>query len=73
MTVWDSSGNVIGTSSIPLAANARTAAALYTLPGLSGVTGERGTAEFTVSSGNVVVLGLRFREGAFTSIPTADK
>jgi hypothetical protein len=73
VTAWDSSGNIIGTSSITLAANAKTAAALYTLPGLSGMTGKRGCAEFTVISGNVVLLGLRFRASAFTSIPTADR
>jgi len=35
--------------------------------------GNRGSAEFTVTSGNVAVLGLRFIGSAFTSIPTADR
>jgi len=73
ITVWDSSGNVIGTSSIPLAAKSKTAAALRDLPGLGGVVGKRGSAQFTVAAGNVAVLGLRFNNAAFTSIPTADK
>ncbi len=73
ITVWDNSGNTIGTSSIALAAKSKTAAALRDLPGLAGVVGKRGSAEFTVNSGNVAVLGLRFNGAAFTSIPTADR
>jgi hypothetical protein len=73
ITVWDSSGNIIGTSSIPLAAKSKTAAALHDLPGLGAVVGKRGSAQFTVAAGNVAVLGLRFNNAAFTSIPTADK
>ena len=62
-------GAVIGTSSIPLAAGAKTEATLRSIPGFSGVVGNRGSAEFTVSSGSVAVLGLRFNGTAFTSIP----
>jgi hypothetical protein len=73
ITVWNSSGAVIGTSSIPLAAGAKTEATLRSIPGLSGVVGNRGSAQFTVSSGSVAVLGLRFNGAAFTSIPTAQE
>jgi hypothetical protein len=37
------------------------------------VVGKRGSAQFTVAIGNVAVLGLRFNNAAFTSIPTADQ
>jgi hypothetical protein len=40
---------------------------------MTGVEGKRGSAEFSVASGSVAVLGLRFQGQAFTSIPTADK
>jgi hypothetical protein len=73
VTVWNSSGTVIGTSSIALAAGAKTEAVLHSMPGLSGVVGNRGSAQFTVGSGSVAVLGLRFKGAAFTSIPTAQQ
>lgn len=69
VTVWDTGGNVIGTSSVPLPANSKTATQLDGLSGLSGMKGKRGSAQFTVSTGNVAVLGLRFVGAAFTSIP----
>jgi hypothetical protein len=73
INVWNSSGALIGTSSIALAAFAKTEAALRSISGLSGVVGNRGSAQFTVSSGSVAVLGLRFDGAAFTSIPTAQE
>jgi hypothetical protein len=38
---------------------------------LSTIAGKRGTMTFSVSSGNVAVLGLRANGAALTSIPTA--
>ncbi len=73
VTVRDGSGNVIGTASIPLAAGAKTTSIMRDLPGLSGMAGKMGSAQFTVNSGNVAVLGLRFGGSAFTSIPTAEQ
>ena len=73
ITVWKSSGAVIGTSSIPLAAGAKIEAALRSISGLSAVAGNSGSAQFTVSSGSVAVLGLRFNGTAFTSIPSAQQ
>jgi hypothetical protein len=73
ITVWDSNGNVVGNSSVDLAANSKTAMPLRSLPGLAGVAGKRGSAQFSVAAGNVAVLGLRFNNAAFTSIPTADQ
>jgi len=70
VTLLDENGNTVGTSPISLAANAKTAVALRSLPGLSGMVGKRGSAQFSVSAGNIAVLGLRFDQLAFTSIPT---
>jgi hypothetical protein len=72
VTVWDVNGNIIGTSSIPLPPNGKTEAAMRTLPGLGGMAGQRGSAQFTVLVGNVAVLGLRFGATAFTSIPATN-
>jgi hypothetical protein len=72
VNLWDDNGNAIGTSTITLAPGSKTEAALRTLPGLSGMAGQRGSALFTASGGNVAVLGLRFDGAAFTSIPTTD-
>ena len=70
ITVWDTNGNVIGTSPpVPLQPNSKTVGGLDALSGLS-LAGKRGSAQFTVSTGSVAVLGLRFAGGtAFTSIP----
>ncbi len=70
ITVWDSAGSVIGTSSVNLSANNKTEFFLRTLPGLAAMAGKRGSAQFAVSTGNLAVLGLRFGAAAFTSIPT---
>jgi hypothetical protein len=71
ITVWSNNGNFLGTSSVALGPYNKTELALLTLPGLGGMVGNRGSAQFTVSSGNVALLGLRFLGKAFTSIPTA--
>jgi hypothetical protein len=70
VTLWDQNGNTIGTSAVALAANSKQAVMLESLPGLSGMVGKRGSAKFSVSAGNMAVLGLRFDGLAFTSIPT---
>ena len=70
VTLYDESGNTIGNSLISLPPNGKTATTLRSLPGLSGMVGERGSALFSVSEGSVAVLGLRFDRLAFTSIPT---
>jgi hypothetical protein len=69
ITARNASGATIGTSSLILQPLNHTAAALGAFPGLSGVAGQGGSAQFTASTGNVAVLGLRFRGAAFTSIP----
>jgi hypothetical protein len=73
ITLRDTTGATIATSAVSLQPKSKTEAVLRTLPGLAGMTGNRGSADFTVTSGNVAVLGLRFIGFAFTSIPTTDK
>ena len=65
----NAAGAVIGTSSVFLPAKNKTAVVLRNLPGLGAMVGNRGSADFTVTTGNVAVLGLRFIGSAFTSIP----
>jgi hypothetical protein len=69
----DTAGNLIGTSTAPLGANSKTAALPKSLPGLGAMVGNLGSADFTVTSGSVVVLGLRADGPALTSIPTVQR
>ena len=73
ITAWDNTGAVVGTGTVALAPGAKTATVMHAITGLSGITGLRGSALVTVSSGNVAVLGLRFGGSAFTSIPTTQQ
>ncbi len=58
ITVRDSSGNILGTSSVALPAQGKTETVLRGLPGLGAMAGARGSAEFNVAFANVAVLGL---------------
>ena len=73
ITARDTTGNVVGTATVALGPNSKTESVLSALPGLSGIAGLRGSAVFSVSTGNVAVLGLRFNSQAFTSIPTTNR
>jgi len=73
ITVRNANGVAIGTSTVALPANSHTAMTLRSLPGLGAIPGNRGSADFSVTSGNVAVLGLRFGGAAFTSIPTKER
>ena len=73
VSVRDDAGNLIGNPTILLGANSKTAVVLRDLPGLAGVAGKRGIADFSVVAGNVAVLGLRFNGEAFSSIPTVNR
>ena len=73
VTAYGNQGNIIGTSNIPMAANAKTAVVLRDLPGLAAVAGSLGSVDFTIPIGTLAVLGLRFNGVAFTSIPTSDR
>jgi hypothetical protein len=70
ITVLDGAGGFVGTSQVSLAAHHKTAAVMRNLTGLSAMPGKRGSARFSVLTGNVVVLGLRANGSALTSIPT---
>jgi len=71
VTARDAGGNVIGTGTIVLPPNGKVATPLRGVPGLAGIAGQRGSADFSISSGSVAVLGIRFGGAAFTDIPTA--
>lgn len=70
-TARDNQGNTLGAAFLPLAANAKTSMVLNAL--IPSIKGAIGSVDFTVSSGNLAVLGLRFDNLAFTSIPTSDR
>jgi hypothetical protein len=69
ITAVDNTGATIGSGMLNLPANSKTEAALRNITGLAGVAGTRGVATFSITAGNVAVLGLRFNHSAFTSIP----
>jgi hypothetical protein len=71
ITARDPSGAVIGNGAIALPPNGKVAAVLHDVPGLGGIVGKRGSADFSIGSGAVAVLGIRFGGAAFTDIPTA--
>jgi hypothetical protein len=73
MTARGPDGTVLGTSTLPLAAKNKTAIALQARAELAAIIGKRGSVDFTVSTGAVSVLGLRFKNPAFTSIPPVDR
>jgi virginiamycin B lyase len=68
-TIWDDSGNQLGTQTITTAANGHTS---FLLPNQLSVTaGKRGIVEFQgACPGGIAGLGLRFSPmGTFTSVP----
>lgn len=71
ITVWDNNGNLIGTSPLVLAAGTKTENIMSSYPGLSKMVGLRGSALFSVTGGNVSVVGFRFNGAAFTNVPTS--
>ena len=75
VTVEDINGNVIGTSSplLTLQPFTKIETALRLIPGLGSVAGKRGIVKFSVPSGSLLVLGLRFKGSAFTSIPAVSQ
>ena len=73
VVVKNAAGNIIGAAALVLQPKNKTAAVLRSLPGLGAMAGNRGTATFSVTSGNIAVLGLRVEGVAFTSIPTVDQ
>lgn len=69
ITVYGPDGAQLGTATVNLAPDNRTAFNLREQPGLAGMAGKRGSARIAVPSGTVSALGLRFGDSAFTSIP----
>ena len=67
----DRDGATVGAATIPMAARSKVAVPLKDFPGLAALAGNFGSAEFTMASGSLAVLGLRFHNGAFTYIPVA--
>jgi hypothetical protein len=72
ITVRNAAGNILGASALVLPPKGKKTAVLNQLPGLAGMKGANGSATFSVSTGSVAVLGLRFEGVAFTSVPTTD-
>jgi hypothetical protein len=73
VTAYGTGGNTIGTGTIQLGANGKTAVLLKDIPGLGGVAGQRGSVDFSVTGANVAALGIRYNGQAFTSIPTSNR
>ncbi len=73
ISTFDVNGVPNGTAQQVLGPRAKTATVLKTIPGLSGISGNRGRAVFSVASGAVSVLGLRFGGSAFTTIPVVER
>jgi len=67
LTAYDESGTQVGTATITMAPG--TKAAFRLDERIPTVQGRRGTVEFSAPTGNIAVLGLRFTNSAFTSIP----
>jgi sugar lactone lactonase YvrE len=69
-TMWDDSGNLLGTQIITIAGSGHTAFVLPTQLALTA--GKRGIVKFqSAASGGLTGLGLRFSPfGTFTSVPT---
>ena len=73
ITAEDINGNVIATSASPLVLQPGTKQVgllKSIVPGLGAVVNNRGIIKFTVPTGGMVVLGLRAKGIALTSIPT---
>lgn len=66
---YDEGGAPIGTLNLQLAGKSRAAYLLRNEPGLAGMTGKRGVARISMTSGSAAALGLRFISEALTSIP----
>lgn len=69
ITARDESGAQIGTATLTMQPGTKQAFALAEKVPAAAL--KRGLVEFTASTGNIAVLGLRFAGSAFTSIPAA--
>lgn len=70
VTCRDTGGTQLGAAQITVAAREKVVVNNWSqVPGLAPAIGNRGSAEFRVGSGKMAVLGLRFANEAFTSVP----
>lgn len=69
LTAYDASGNSVGSATVSLTHDNKTAVVMRNIQQLAGVAGKRGSVVVSVPSGKLAVLGLRFGASAFTSIP----
>jgi hypothetical protein len=69
----DPQGITIGSGTVTLPARNKTQFALRDIPGLSQVVGKMGSVDFSVPTGSLATLGIRFNGPAFTSVPSADR
>jgi hypothetical protein len=73
ITARNNLGQIIGSTVVAVVPNGKYANILRSLSGLGGMAGSRGSVDFTTNTGNISVLGLRFGNVAFTSVPTFDR
>jgi predicted secreted protein len=73
ITTFDAAGAQNGTTQTLLGPRSKLSAVLQSLPGLANIANVRGRAIFSVQSGAVSLLGLRFGGSAFTSIAVAHR
>lgn len=65
----DLAGVQLGAAQLTLQPRNKQASRLIDVPGLASVAGKRGSLEVRIPAGKLTVMGLRFGEEAFTSIP----
>ena len=69
VTARGQDGSVTGSSQIMIPPDEKLVATLSSLPGLSGIVGQRGAADIESASGPIAVTAIRFAGSAFTGIP----
>jgi hypothetical protein len=73
ISTFDANGVATGTTQVVVNPRSKVSNTFKAIAGLGGIAGNRGRAVFSVTSGAVSVLGLRFGGSAFTSIPVAHR
>lgn len=73
LAAYDEGGSSLGVATVSLAAGAKMAFTVRERAGLAGVLGKRGMLEIVSSGSAVSVLGIRFSDAAFTSIPAVER
>jgi hypothetical protein len=73
ISTFDANGASTGTTQVLVNPRSKISNTFSLIAGLGGIVGHRGRAVFSVTSGAVSVLGLRFGGSAFTSIQVAHR